>query len=226
MAMVTSVAVAIAVAHGMPVIGAAVILAALWDPVVAGLVVIALGLVAGHSDPLRVGATGEARFLAAVSAELRSGATVRQAIVDAAARAPELELAGAVRRAEAGVDGDRLGRTIAAQLPISGSLVGPAVRMAIASGGRAAPIFERLALRTQDRAELENEVEVATAQVRLSVRVLVAMPALLVAMLAITGHLGRLAAAGSLGVWALVAGAILEAAGIAVVLLLLRRTVR
>ena len=93
-------------------------------------------------------------------------------------------------------------------------LVAPALRLAARDGGSSADTFERLAVRSQQRTELDREVMVATAQSRHSVRLMVVLPVAVFAVLLATGHLARLAAAGPAGTAALAVGVALQSLGL------------
>ncbi len=222
MELLTTVLVVFGTLAGMPVVIAAALVGAMWHP---GLAAGVLGATLVMRRPPKRESPGsdEAVFLAALAAELRGGATVRQAIVDAAARVPRLPLTQSARLAASGADVAAVAGAVSAALPGSGSVAAPAVQLAVEHGGHAAGMFERLALRAAQRVELEAEVHVATAQARLSVKVLVALPLLLVAVLAMSGQLGAVLAAGTAGRFLVGLGLGLQTTGVVAVAWLLRR---
>ncbi|MEE8331890.1 MAG: hypothetical protein V3R84_08965 [Acidimicrobiia bacterium] len=113
------------------------------------------------------GPRSEAAFLEGMAAELRGGASLRSAIVDAAERT-DLELNPVVRMAEAGRPMEDIAVRVGEQLPINGSVAGPALRLASSAGSSVAGVFDALALRAVEAAEEERERKSSTAQARLS----------------------------------------------------------
>lgn len=224
MATLTSLLLGVALVHGAPLVAVALLGLAVVRPELSALVAIVLSAVPrlrSHGDDI---SRQRAVALAAIATELRSGATLRMAIADAAARTPALPLAGVVHRAERGTATTDLARELAAALKGDDEfLIAAAVRIGHDAGGRTADVFERLALRTQRRIELDEELVAATSQVRMSVRILVALPVLLGLGLALTGRLGAVVGSGPIGLGVLVAGASLQLVGVGVVLALTRR---
>lgn len=223
MGVVTSLMLGVALVHGAPLVVVALLVVTVLRPELAALVLIVLSLTLRRTE-VDEEARHRALALAAIAAELRNGATLRAAIADAAARAPGLPLAGAVRRANRGTSAVDLAAELAAGLGgEEPTLVAAAVRLSGDAGGRTADVFDRLALRTQQRLQLDGELRAATSQVRMSVRVLVALPLLLGLALTATGRLGAVVGSGPIGLGVLVAGATLQILGIGLVLVITRR---
>ncbi len=154
----------------------------------------------------------EQQYFAAVHAELCAGASVRDALAEAAAGQGSA-LAGVRRLARSGASVDEIAVELA-RLPTMGTSAATAVRVATRSGGRAAAVFLRLADRAALEADLARERRVLTAQARLSAAVVGGLPLLWLAFGGI-GRLQRLVAAGGAPV-ALV-GVTLEALGVLMV---------
>lgn len=227
MVVVTGTVLGLAILFGAPLVEVALLAIAALEPLVAAGLVVLLTVGFGRRRVVDATASHQAVVLAAIASELRTGATLSRAVIDAASRAPDLPLGAAVRlgghrsgsEAFAVAVGDVLGNG-------DRQLVAAAVRLATDQGGRAADVFERLALRRQRRVELDAEVDAATAQALLSVKVLVALPVLLMAGLMATDGLAPLLASGTAGRLAVAVGAALQAAGVASVLLQTRRALR
>jgi len=169
-------------------------------------------------------ADSEAVFLGAVRAELRAGASVRQAVVAAAARVPELSLGPAVRLARAGLPLGEVGRAAAAALPVNGAHAAAALEMTALTGARAAALFGRLAERAADVQTLARERRALTAQARFSATIVAGLPVLVAVFVIASGGASATAAAGPLGALVLGVGVALELAGLGVIVWLLRRS--
>jgi len=109
----------------------------------------------------------EVEFLEGMAAELRSGASLRSAISDAAERT-DLDLNQVVRMADAGRPMEDVADRLAEQLPVNGAVAGPALRLASSAGSSVAGVFDALALRAAEASEEERERKTSTAQARLS----------------------------------------------------------
>ncbi len=168
-------------------------------------------------------ADDEAVFLAAVRAELRAGASVRHAVVAAAARVPDLPLGPAVRLAQAGLPLGEVGRAVAGALPVNGPHAAAALDMTAATGARAGALFGRLAERAAEVQATFRERRTLTAQARFSALVVAALPVLPALVVTATGGASRAAASGPLGLLVLGAGVTLEVAGLGTVAWMLRR---
>lgn len=205
----------------IPLVAAVAIAAAATLPLPASAVAtVALAVVALRRGRDDAGAEGV--FLHAVAAELRSGAVLRTALVEAAARTPSLELDTWVRRASAGVHLATLGGPLGARLPTSGRSVAAAIEVLADSGGSAATVFSRLAAQADDARVLQRERRAAGAQARLSAAVVAVLPVPVLAWLLARGSLAALTASTS-GVVVLTAGVALELVGVAATAVLLRR---
>jgi tight adherence protein B len=213
---------ALAAAGGapLPVLGVAAL--AVWHP----LWLLAAGgvwalLAHRRRARSRPGAADEAAFLQGLAAELGAGASLRGAVVAAATRAPALDLASACRRAEAGLPAEEVGAVLAEALPLNGRLAAAAFRLASATGGRAAALFQTLAGRAAEVGRLNRERRALTAQARASAWVVGGAPVVLVVLLALTGRAAPLLA-DPVGQLVLAAGLGLEALGAGVVWLMVR----
>jgi len=217
---------AAATAVGVPGPGLASLALALLVPVPLGAVlVVGSAAVAIRQRPGSGPTDAESIFLREVAAELRAGATLRTATVAAAERAHELDLVGWARHARAGLPMAQLAGPLGRRLPISGRAATAAVEFLTVSGAAAAEVFTRLAAQTDEAIELHRERAVASAQARLSAIVVAAAPLVVLLWLAARGALSQLLATGA-GRFVLGAGMGLELAGIAVSMLMLRRSAR
>jgi tight adherence protein B len=118
---------------------------------------------------------------------------------------------------------DAIAVELQARLPVTGRLFAAALAVAARAGGRAATVFDRLALRATDEAAIARERATATAQVRLSAWIVGGLPLVAIAFAAASGRLEALVASGPFGVVALVVGLTLVGSGLAVVVLVVRR---
>lgn len=168
----------------------------------------------------------EVAVLNGLAAELRAGASLRVALVAGAERAPQLDLGRAVRAAETGQPMSEVAAELTEVLPVNGRLVAAAFRLTATSGGRAAAVFEELALRAAEAGELSRERRALTAQARLSAFVVGALPAAMMGVLLITGKAQALLAAGPVGHAIAAVGVGLELVGLAVVTIVLRNAER
>ncbi|MDJ0953561.1 MAG: type II secretion system F family protein [Acidimicrobiia bacterium] len=128
----------------------------------------------------------EQQYFAAVHAELRAGASVREALAQAASGQGAV-LAGVHRLATSGASLDEVAAELS-RLPTMGAAADAAVRVAAHSGGRAAAVFLRLADRAASEADLARQRRVLTAQARLSAGIVGGLPLLWLAF----GGVGRL----------------------------------
>jgi Flp pilus assembly protein TadB len=165
----------------------------------------------------------EARFLRGIAAEVRSGASLRVAVQEAAGRAPGIDLRRAVRLAAAGADAAAIGGAVAAALPINGRLAGAAFRLSSHSGSSAAALFDALAGRAAEAAELAGERRAATAQARLSAGVVGLAPAAFTVLLI---ALGKGPALSGVGLAIFIMGFGLELVGLVVIGIILWRAER
>lgn len=218
----TTMTIAAALVSGAPPLQVVAIAAALKLPAplaLAALVVLS-GAVLRAADSLAP--HPEAVYLRAVGAELRAGASLRAAMVAAAQRSPELGLQRWVRLAAAGHPMPELARRLGDHLPQLGVAVPAAVDLLARSGGAGAEVFEQLAAQVEQRRALEGEVVAATAQVRLSALVVALAPVVVVGWLAARGTFLTLVQS-SAGLVIVLLGLGLQAVGVAVVVLLVRR---
>lgn len=167
------------------------------------------------------GAEDEATYLEGVAGELRAGASLRSALVAAAARVPRLDLSEVVRLAAAGGPLDEPASVLRRSLPVNGTLTEAAVQLAGTTGASSAALFHRLSVAAAEAAELRRARRSLTTQARLSAAVVGG--AGLVATLAALGTGSSLfAAGGGFRILGLV-GVGLELSGFAVVWFMVRR---
>ncbi|GMQ86615.1 MAG: hypothetical protein BMS9Abin07_2201 [Acidimicrobiia bacterium] len=223
--MLTATLVAAAIAAGAHPAVIALAVVAVVEPrlVLAGAV--AWGLFSVVRRRRASGADIEATFLRALAAELRGGSSLRLALGDAATRVP-LDLDGAARLATAGMPMDRVASALSERLQHNALAAGAAFELSDWSGARTAAVFEGLADRATEAAELEREQVAATAQARFSAWVVGLAPLVFTTLLLAGGGFGSLSRAGGVGVIVIGLGLALELAGLAVVALILRRASR
>jgi tight adherence protein B len=220
---VIAVLLAIALVAGVPWPIVGLLLVGVGSPAVAVAALVAIGF-----GPLATRRTGRAAdddqavWLASVGSELRGGASLRSALVAAADRVPRLDLARVVRLAQAGAPYAELASAVDRDVP-GRIAVGPALRLAGASGGKAAAVFDRLAAQAWEDVASLRERRTLTAQARLSIWVVGSLPVVAVAVLGATGRLSRLLAVGPAGVVVMAAGLGLEVIGVLAVAVLLRK---
>jgi Flp pilus assembly protein TadB len=167
----------------------------------------------------------EAAFLRAVGSELRGGATLRIALDDAAS-ASSLDLATAGRLARAGMPMARVGDELRSRLPFNGQATAAAVELSAWSGARVASMFEALADRAADAAELRREQRSATTQARMSAWVVGLAPLVFTALILAGGGARALGRAGFGGYVVMAVGGALEVLGLVAVWVILRRATR
>ena len=165
----------------------------------------------------------EVAYLQAVSAELRAGRSLRQALVDACTRAPGLDLARMARLCRSGRPMLEVAGAASEALPGTGRLVGAAVRIGAESGGRVSAAFATLAGIQADRIELQREMRAAGSAARASVAVLTVLPVGGLLAAAASGTLSDLMSMGSVGPVLVGIGAVLLVGGASVTLLLGRK---
>ena len=214
-----------ALAAGVSPVWVAVVALAVWRPWWFLLAAAAWGLAARARQPARPGPDTEAVYLAAVAAELRAGAALRRALIDATGRAPGLDLESVVRSADAGRPLDEVGILLGRALPANGRMAAAAVRIGGATGAAAAGAFAALAVRAGEAAEMARDRRVTTAQARLSAALVGLVPSGFAVLLFGTG-VEDFTAAGTAGVALAAVGFVLEAAGLAAVWLMIRRAER
>ena len=197
---------------------------AVWQPALALAAVLAwLGLTGAHrrSDP-----DAEAAYLQAVAGEMRAGASLRHALGSASDRAFGLGLDRALRLAAAGQPLEGVAGALERTMPRLGMLTASAVRTAGITGGRAADVFDALALLATEEVGLARERRAATAQARFSAWIVGGIPVAYLLYAAVSGKLSALGSAGSVGQVLLAAGSVLLIAGVLVMWEILRRAER
>ena len=217
---------------GLVAIGVALRPRRWWEPLALGAAVVlpwwagVAGIAAGiwlarrksRPDPYQ-----EVAYLQAVSAELRAGRSLRQALVDAGTRAPDLDLARMARLCRSGRPMLEVAEAASEALPGTGHLAAAAVRIGAESGGRVSAAFATLAGIQTDRIELRREVTAAGAAARASVAVLTVLPVGGLLAAAATGMLSDLMSMGSVGPVLVGLGAVLLIGGASVTLILGRK---
>lgn len=163
----------------------------------------------------------EADFLRGVAAEVEAGASIRQAVVAAADRAPTLGLDGVVRLAAAGRPAPEVADGLARALPINGRLAAAAYRLVAETGASASAVFAGLAVRAAGAGDMAREGRALTAQARLSAWLVGGLPVVAIAALSLAGRGPDPAGAGGL---LIAAGVGLIAVGGVVVWLMVRRS--
>jgi len=210
---------------GAPLPALAALGLAVWQPVWTLIAILAW---AAHT--LRRSGTGrdevEAAYLQAVASELRAGSSLRHALSAAASRATGLRLERAVRLAAAGQPLDRVAEALGVALPRLGALAASAVRTAGVTGGKAADVFDGLALLATEEVGLARERRAATAQARFSAWIVGGIPLGYLLYAGVSGKLAVLSIAGPGGRVLLAAGFLLLMGGIAVMWGMLRRAER
>lgn len=154
-------------------------------------VALLLALLIVRSRPIRWRLSGplpsDAAFFAAVAAELRRGASLRQALAWASPGTKAARLA---------TSGQPMAVVVAAlesDVPLRGQLAGAGIALAARSGAPAAPLFARLAERARAGELMVREVRVMTAQARLSAAVIGLIPVGLGIALVLSRSSGSLA---------------------------------
>jgi len=168
----------------------------------------------------------EAAYLQAVSGELRAGASLRHALITASNVATGLPLDRAIRLAAAGQPLDRVAEALGNCLPRLGAVTASAVRTTGVTGGRAAEVFDGLALLATEELGLVRERRAATAQTRFSAWIVGGIPVAYLLYAGVSGKLAIMHTAGPIGMVLLAVGLVLLAGGIAVMWGMLRRAER
>lgn len=222
--MLTAVLLAGGLALGIPPLIIAVAAVAAIEPRLVLVGAAAWGVVAAlKRRPSRATPDDEATLFRAMAAELRSGASLRSALAEAAHRVPRLPLDGPVRYAAAGAPMAEIAEAVEAELPENGRMAAAAFRLSDWSGARVADTFDGLAERAAATAELARERRVATAQGRLSALVVGIAPLAFTVLLVATGRGAGLVSHGGLGWLVLGVGLGLEMLGLLTVALIVWR---
>ena len=190
-----------------------------WWANVAGIAIAIWAIFrARREDPFQ-----EVAYLQAVSAELRAGRSLRHALVEASARAPDLDLDYVIRLARSGRPMSEVARAAGRSLSGTGPLAAAAVLIGAESGGQVASAFSTLSGIQADRIELSRETRAAGATARASVMVLTAVPGAGLIVAFAMGSLSDLMAMGRIGPILVGLGTLLLVSGGLVTLLLGRK---
>lgn len=180
----------------------------------------ALAGIAVHVLARRPGtSTRSALFCQSVGRELRSGASLRAAIADAARSVEAHSISDPL---DSGVLLEDVIPELRAEFPEIGQDIGALVAAIAETGSAAAPLFQELGDLALARVETTEEIRVATAPARASIAVLVGLPALYIGFQLSTGAIGDLLGDPAQQGVALV-GMGLAGAGLVVSVLLVRR---
>ena len=171
-----------------------------------------------------IGEEAEAFYLQAVAGDLRAGSSLRYAL--GAASHGGLRLGRVVRLAVAGQSLERVADELELALPRLGRLAASAVRTAGVTGGKAADVFDGLALLAAEEVALIRERRAATAQTRFSAWIVGGLPVVYLVYAGVTGRLAALRTSGPVGVVLLGLGLGLLAGGILAIWGMLRRAER
>jgi tight adherence protein B len=182
---------------GAPLPALAVLGLAAWQPVLTLGTLVVWAVVARGKAPSYEG--HEAAYLQAIAGQLRAGSTLRHAICTAAPDSGFLPLRPAMRLAAAGQPLDRVADELTAAMPRLGSLTASSVRTVGVTGGRAADVFDSLALLAREEMELVRERRAATAQGRFSALIVGGIPVAYLGYASLTGKLAGLVSAGPVG---------------------------
>jgi Flp pilus assembly protein TadB len=224
--MLTALFLAAAVAAGVPlpivVIGAA---AALSPPAALAATVLA-GLAAARSRR-EGGRPGEAAMLRLLGSELASGASIRSGIAALAERnGDNAHLGAAARFAIAGAPMDRVSTHLAGAFPGNGRLLAAAITLGSITGAGLGSLVARLAERADAHAEMDRELRAATVQARLSTLVVGVAPLVFTGALVLAGAVPAPWRSTGILLAVSAAGVVLEVAGCALVVVMLRRHAR
>ena len=219
--MVIALGLAAGLVIGAPLRALAVLGIAVWQPVWALgalLVWVALNL---RRPGLDVDET-EAAYLQAVAGDLRAGSSLRCALSTASQQATGLRLDRAARLAVAGQPLGAVADELERALPRLGRLAASAVRTAGVTGGKAADVFDGLALLANEELSLIRERRAATAQTRFSAWIVGGIPVAYLLFAGVTGRLAVLRTTGPIGVVLLSLGLAFLGGGIFVIWATLR----
>ncbi len=149
----------------------------------------------------RPAADTEIAFLSAVASHLRAGVPLRHALLAAQRSCPDLPLAPLRRALDAGVPLEACAPRLEEALPTQGRVAAHALRVAADTGGRIAPMFDRITERAAAALDLRREARAATAAARASALLLAGGPMAIALHRLLTKDLeglqGTFAAAGS-----------------------------
>lgn len=202
---------------GIPVLPLVVAAAALAFPVPAAVAVVLWVAADRWRSAPGPDADDEAFFLESIAAELDGGASPRAALVAAAERPGAVRAEGIARVVALGLDSPRIAVQLAAALPLNGRLAGAAWAISAESGAPLGPVVRLLAQRAGGRGRLLRERRALTAQARATAWLIGGLPVVLFIALVVTGRIGVAALPVAM------AGAALQAVGIVIVLIMLRR---
>ncbi|HUO45801.1 MAG TPA: type II secretion system F family protein [Acidimicrobiia bacterium] len=163
-------------------------------------------------------------FHRVIASELRAGLSLRLALAAACSSVPRLNLGIASRLAAAGRPLEEVARVLSTNEELRPAAV--ALRVAAATGGLVAGVFDALTAEAVDEEDLRREQRSLTVQARLSVAIVGGFPLLILAVQVGSGELGRLLELGVVGMVMVAVGVLLLLSGLVLVLLLLGRARR
>ena len=151
---------------------------------------------------------------------------MRHALSIASSRATGLHVERSVRLAVAGQPLERVAAALGEALPSLGALTASAIRTAGFTGGKAADVFDGLALLATEELGLVRERRAATAQTRFSAWIVGGIPVAYLLYAGLGGKLAALQTAGPVGIVLPIVGLLLLVGGIGAMWVLLRRAER
>lgn len=171
----TALAVALAVARGLPARYVSALAIAAWAPW-AGLAVMVGAFLRGLRSTTD---DAEVAFLASLTAHLDAGQSLRGALAMAAESSSALDLGGVVRAARAGLPMAACARALRSALPTQGHEAATALTLAAGTGGSSSAVFEMLTSRASAALDLRRDLSAGTAGARFSVFLLGGGPLIL-----------------------------------------------
>lgn len=181
--MIVPIALAIAYASGLDIRRIGLLAGAIYLPVVVGCIIVWVAWRARPREDNR-----PALFCEGVAAELRAGATLRDALTTAATSVGGVSPVGdSLQSSIAGV-ADRVSN----EFPDIGEELRLTILNAARSGSNASDLFDEIGSLALAQAEIRHEVQVATAPGRATALLLVGAPTLYLGTRAGGGGLGRM----------------------------------
>jgi Flp pilus assembly protein TadB len=151
-----------------------------------------------------------------IAAELRAGQSLRHAVATGARESGVPGWEQVEARSLAGLPIEDVGLAFG-DSGVDASRLRAVFAIAASTGGEASVVFDALSASMRQRAMLDRERRMATAQARFSAGVIAGGPLLVLVVLFLTGALGRLLSGGGAGAAVVVVGTALEVVGVGVV---------